>query len=93
MITANRTIEDQADVTKAIFFSELFYDTYYNIARIQNICGNIEESLEGLLLALKHIEFWKKQQKAVISQIDDLIKLTIVPELYMNICNAQIYLN
>jgi len=65
-------------------FPELFYETYNNMARCQNLQGSIRDSLRYLLLALEHVGQLAAEQEPG--------SVTIVPELSLNICNAQIYL-
>ena len=64
-------------------FSELYYDTYNNMARCFNIQGNIEQSLANLLEAMSHVKILSRNQEP---------GSVIIPELSLNICNAYIYL-
>jgi hypothetical protein len=66
-------------------YSYFYYDTYNNLARIQNIGGNIEGSLYYLLIAYEHTKYLSTQDP---TRGEDLVESTIVPELLMNICNA-----
>jgi hypothetical protein len=66
-------------------YSYFYYDTYNNLARIQNVDGNIEGSLYYLLIAYEHTKYLTTQDP---SRGEDLVESTIVPELLMNICNA-----
>ena len=65
-------------------FSELYYETYNNMARCSNNMGNIKQSLNFLLNAMDHVQLLAKEQ--------DTGSVTIIPELSLNICNAMIYL-
>jgi hypothetical protein len=66
-------------------FSELFYETYNNIARCYNLQGKIKSSLIYLLKAMEHVDILQLDQEPG--------SVTIIPELSLNICNAYIYLN
>ena len=63
---------------------ELYYETHNNMARCMNFSGDIEKSLEYLLLAFKNVEKLTRDQEPG--------SVTIIPELSLNICNAMIYL-
>jgi hypothetical protein len=66
-------------------FSELFYETFNNIARCYNIQGKIKNSLIYLIKAMEHVD--------VLAQDQEPGSVTIIPELSLNICNAFIYLS
>lgn len=76
-----KIIRDNA--TKQTPFDELLYETYNNIARCYNILGDIEASLEYLLKAYNHALNLARER--------EVGSVTILPELSLNICNAQIY--
>lgn len=65
-------------------FSELYYETYNNMARCANIQGDIQQSLAHLVQAMEHVRELSKEQEPG--------SVTIIPELSLNICNANIYL-
>lgn len=77
-----------SEVNNIDLYQELMYDTYNNIARIENVKGDIEGSLSYLKLSLSHVKDWHKNPE----KVQDIVQVTIIPELYMNICNAQMYL-
>ena len=68
--------------------SDIIYETFNSIARERNKQGDIEASLQFLLLALEHIRDWKYQ----VEKFQGEMKITILSELYINICNAQHFL-
>lgn len=59
------------------------------MARISNFKGDIKSSLVFLKMALSHVQNWWKNP----NMVQDVIQVTKVPELYMNICNAELYLD
>jgi len=65
-------------------FSELYYETFNNMARCCNIQGDIQGSLTFLVKAMSHVR--------ALSQEQEPGSVTIIPELSLNICNANIYL-
>lgn len=65
-------------------FPELYYETYNNMARCQNLMGDIRQSLFYLDKALENVEKFAKDQEQG--------SVTIIPEVCLNICNAHIYL-
>ena len=65
-------------------FSELYYETFNNMARCCNIQGDIKQSLFFLVKAMGHVKALSKEQEPG--------SVTIIPELSLNICNANIYL-
>lgn len=64
-------------------FDELLYETHNNMARCYNIQGDIEMSLEFLIKAYAHAQNLASER--------EVGSVTILPELSLNICNAQIY--
>ena len=44
--------------------------------------------MKYLKLSLSHVKDWHKNP----AKVQDIVQVTIIPELYMNICNAQMYL-
>ena len=44
-----------------VYGSDIIYETFNSIARERNKLGDIESSLQFLLLALEHIRDWKYQ--------------------------------
>lgn len=64
--------------------SDILYETFNSIARERNKEGDIEASLQFLMLALEHIRDWQYQ----VEKFQGEMKITILSELYINICNA-----
>ena len=70
------------------FGSELIYEAFNTIARERNRDGDIKGSLEFLKLALEHIKEWQFR----VEKFQGDMQVTILSELYINICNAQLFL-
>lgn len=64
--------------------SELIYEAFNTIARERNQYGDIKGSLEFLKLALEHIKEWQFR----VEKFQGDMQVTILSELYINICNA-----
>lgn len=67
-----------------VYGSDIIYETFNSIARERNKMGDIEASLQFLMLALEHIKDWQYQ----VERFQGEMKITILSELYINICNA-----
>jgi len=72
-------------------YAFLYYDTYNNLARVENATGNIEKSLEYLHLALEYTRYFTASGNKQSSE--EIIQSTVLPELQFNICTAEMYLN
>ena len=68
--------------------SELIYEAFNSIAREKNMEGDIQGSLDFLILAMEHIKEWEMR----VEKYQGDMQVTILSELYINICNAQLYL-
>jgi len=68
-------------------FTDLFYETYNNMARCMNIQGKIQKSQFYLEKAMEYVK-----QMALEQDPESIEAVRNIPELSLNICNALLYL-
>ena len=90
LLYAVQMLEECKQNSDGNLYSFQFYDIYNNWARIENISGNIEESLVQLRNAEEHTKYFTALTDK--NKAEELIQSTVLPELQLNICNTEMCL-
>ena len=83
-------IDDCKKLGEGSLYSFEYFDTFNSLARLENLSVHIPESLEYLLQALEHSKCFPASMDK--KRAEDLIQSTTLPELHMNICQAQMHI-
>lgn len=87
-IIADARDPSDTDNASRYAYAELNYEALNNLARLKNMQGNIEGSLQCLIEAKPHVEEMKHHQMATKRDY-----VTVLPELCLNISKAANYCN
>lgn len=89
LIMKKATFLGKAEAGSEEIVNDILYDACNSMARDANENSNIKESLDYMLLALLFVQDWEYQDE----KYEGAMKVTVLSELYLNIANAQLYLD